>query len=214
MSTSKTRRQSVDCRPDGRLRQAKWPTGLRPSLPRGHAVEAVRRRWPHRSGHRGHLNATRPSARLFASPRASGFVSPRRTKQAAAPPLPLLLRRRRAREPPQKRDCHLALNSAVASSSSTTSLLCRRTRYWSQWPFFRRHRHERTSPELCSSWPTATGALPSSFLPPLSFPTSPRSSHRAYPRHTWPDFAGAPPCAIAEPPYAMAGVPRGRLRLG
>jgi len=57
---SKMWRQSVDCRPDGHLRQAEWPTGLRPSLPRGHAVEAVRRRWPHQSGRRGHLNSTRP----------------------------------------------------------------------------------------------------------------------------------------------------------
>ena len=79
----KTRCQSVSTFSDGRFRPASWPT----SSGRSGQVVAVRRRCPHRSGHRRHEDATRPMARLFVSPVFPRLASSLRAERAP-PPLP------------------------------------------------------------------------------------------------------------------------------
>ena len=80
----KTRCQSVSTFSDGRFRSASWPT----SSGRSGQVVAVRRRCPHRSGHRRHEDATRPAAGLFALPASLRLVSPLRAERAPPPLLP------------------------------------------------------------------------------------------------------------------------------
>ena len=79
----KTRCQSVSTFSAGRFRPASWPT----SSGRGGQVVSVRRRCPHRSGHRRHEDATRPAARLFVSPVFPRLASSLRAEHAP-PPLP------------------------------------------------------------------------------------------------------------------------------
>ena len=93
----------------------------RPPSGRARQVEAICRRCPHWSSHRGHDDATRLLVRVFASPVPPRLVSPRRTERSAAPPLSPRARRRSARSPPQKRCLQPAQSSATTSSCSSPS---------------------------------------------------------------------------------------------
>ena len=135
----------------------------RPPSGRARQVEAVHRRCPSSSGRCCHEDATRPSARLFASPCASGLVSSRRTE-----PQPLAIAGRASAVTSLSRHCKNAAASQLQAPPRPP--LARRRLHAVSQPlvrplsaFLRRRNLIGGEPP----WPNTTGALSLLSLPSL-----------------------------------------------